>query len=352
MFRWASFLSYAVVTAATPGPNNIMSMSNAGRLGFRKSFPFNLGIWIGFSLVMLICSFFCNTLSAIIPKIKTPMLILGALYMLFLAWKTFKSPSVIDESHARSSLFSGFILQFINPKIYVYGILSMEAYILPYYHAQPVPLVIFSLLLAWIGLGLCLSIRVVRYRRACRRAVEAGETIPVPGRGAARFRGAAPLLYTVLGIAIVLLVLAGVTSFGAERTTFDEGGYSRVTVGHSVLADTKEYRTFSDQGDLWLESYDCKAPWLASMICGSLRKAEGNEKQLHYYNHDHGTVELTEADLGYDMAWIYAWDGGNGLIIRQGNRVIHMEAEKLDLTDRTVVEEQLVWLEQAACTLT
>ena len=213
-------------------------------------------------------------------------------------------------------------------------------------------MLLMALLLAWIGLGLCLSIRVVRYRRACRRAVEAGEAIPVPGQGAARFRGAAPLLYTVLGIAIVLLVLAGFTSFGAERTTFDEGGYSRVTVGHSVLADTKEYRTFSDQGDLWLESYDCKAPWLASMICGSLRKAEGNEKQLHYYNHDHGTVELTEADLGYDMAWIYAWDGGNGLIIRQGNRVIHMEAEKLDLTDRTVVEEQLVWLEQAACTLT
>ena len=160
MFRWASFLSYAVVTAATPGPNNIMSMSNAGRLGFRKSFPFNLGIWIGFSLVMLICSFFCNTLSAIIPKIKTPMLILGALYMLFLAWKTFKSPSVIDESHARSSLFSGFILQFINPKIYIYCIVSMEAYILPYYQGQWKALIFFALLLAFIGFAftLCWSL--------------------------------------------------------------------------------------------------------------------------------------------------------------------------------------------------
>lgn len=40
MFNWLNFLSYAVITAITPGPNNIMSMSNAGRLGFRKSFPF------------------------------------------------------------------------------------------------------------------------------------------------------------------------------------------------------------------------------------------------------------------------------------------------------------------------
>ena len=31
MFHWASFLTYAVVTAVTPGPNNLMSMSNGGR---------------------------------------------------------------------------------------------------------------------------------------------------------------------------------------------------------------------------------------------------------------------------------------------------------------------------------
>ena len=151
MFSWVSFLSYAVATAVTPGPNNIMSMSNASRLGFRKSFPFNLGIWIGFSLVMLVCTFFCNTLSAVIPKIKTPMLILGALYMLWLAWKTFKSSSVIEESHSRSSLLSGLVLQFINPKIYIYCIVSMEAYILPFYQGQWRALVFFALLLAFIG---------------------------------------------------------------------------------------------------------------------------------------------------------------------------------------------------------
>ena len=39
MFPWFSFLTYAVVTAMTPGPNNIMSMSNAGRKGFQKALP-------------------------------------------------------------------------------------------------------------------------------------------------------------------------------------------------------------------------------------------------------------------------------------------------------------------------
>lgn len=151
MFSWLHFLSYAVVTAVTPGPNNLMSMSNAGRVGFRRSFPFNLGIWAGFSAVMLICVFFCSALSAILPKIKTPMLVVGALYMLWLAWKTLQSPSVLREDSRRGGFLSGLLLQFINPKIYVYGMVSMEAYILPFYHGQWSALIFFALLLAFIG---------------------------------------------------------------------------------------------------------------------------------------------------------------------------------------------------------
>lgn len=156
MFSWLNFLSYAVVTAVTPGPNNIMSMSNAGRLGFRKSFPFNLGIWAGFSIVMLVCTFFCNMLSEIIPKIKMPMLIIGAIYMLWLAWKTVKRSSVIEEKQSKSSFISGALLQFINPKIYIYCIVSMEAYILPYYQGEWLTLILFALLLAFIGFAFTL----------------------------------------------------------------------------------------------------------------------------------------------------------------------------------------------------
>lgn len=151
MFPWYSFLTYAVITAATPGPNNIMSMSNAGRLGFRRALPFNLGIWVGFTLVMALCTLFCTALSALIPAIRLPMLVLGAAYMLYLAWGTFRSSDVIQEDHAREGFRSGLLLQFINPKIYLYGIMSMEAYILPYYSGQPAVLLFFALLLAFIG---------------------------------------------------------------------------------------------------------------------------------------------------------------------------------------------------------
>lgn len=152
MFSWLNFLSYAVATAATPGPNNLMSLSNAGRLGFRRAFPFNLGIWAGFTVVMLLCTAFCGALSELVPRIRMPMLAVGAAYMLYLAWKTFRSPPVTDGGgQAKSGFFSGLTLQFVNPKIYIYCLVSMEAYILPSYQGRWTALAGFALLLAFIG---------------------------------------------------------------------------------------------------------------------------------------------------------------------------------------------------------
>lgn len=151
MFNWFSFLTYADVTAVTPGPNNIMSMSNGSRKGFRNALPFNFGIGVGFLIVMCLCTICCSLLSTLIPKIKTPMLIVGAIYMLHLAWQTFRSSDSIEENHSRDGFLSGLFLQFINPKIYIYCIMSMEAYILPFYNGQYVKLFGFAILLAFIG---------------------------------------------------------------------------------------------------------------------------------------------------------------------------------------------------------
>lgn len=151
MFSWLNFLTYAIITAATPGPNNIMSMSNAGRLGFKKAMPFNLGIWCGFSVVMVICTLFCSMLTKILPMLRFPMVVLGATYMLYLAWTTWNSTPNLESEQIKSGFISGFALQFINPKIIIYGILSMETYILPHYSNQPIILCGFAFLLAFIG---------------------------------------------------------------------------------------------------------------------------------------------------------------------------------------------------------
>lgn len=151
MFQWIHFLTYAVVTTSTPGPNNIMSMSNAGRVGLRKAYPFNLGIWVGFTTVMILCTVLSRVLNEVMPMIKTPMLVIGASYMLYLAYRTWNRSGEIEEKQVKNGFLSGLLLQFVNPKIFLYGMISMESYILPYFHHQPLVLLGFAIVLASIG---------------------------------------------------------------------------------------------------------------------------------------------------------------------------------------------------------
>ncbi len=151
MFIWFDFLIYALVTAITPGPNNIMSMSNAGRLGFKKALPFNLGIFGGFLIVVSLCTFFSSLLSVYIPVVELPMLLGGAGYIMFLAWKTWQAKDIVENEPITNSFFCGLVLQFINPKLYIYSIVSMDAYILPYYGENIWVLVFFAFLLSFIG---------------------------------------------------------------------------------------------------------------------------------------------------------------------------------------------------------
>lgn len=151
LFPISDFLIYCFVTAYTPGANNLLSMSNAARLGFRKSFRFNLGITMGFLIVMSVCTFFSSTLYSTIPKIKIFMQILGAAYMLYLAWKVWKTPSDFEVEKGRESGFlAGMVLQFMNPKIYIYAITAMSLYILPVFHST-IALICFTLILTVIG---------------------------------------------------------------------------------------------------------------------------------------------------------------------------------------------------------
>ena len=62
MFHLYDFLIYCFITAYTPGANNLLSMSNAIRLGLRRSIRFNLGILAGFAIVMSVCTAFSATL--------------------------------------------------------------------------------------------------------------------------------------------------------------------------------------------------------------------------------------------------------------------------------------------------
>ncbi len=151
MFNWYAFWVYVIVTAVSPGPNNLLSMSNGSQKGLVRALPFNFGIGAGLTVVMIGCAVFCSVLTSVLPKIQLVMRFIGAAYMLYLAWTTFVGDGKMDAEGAAGGFLSGLLLQFVNPKIFVYGIVSLQVYILPTYAGRPWALLGFAALLSAVG---------------------------------------------------------------------------------------------------------------------------------------------------------------------------------------------------------
>ncbi|MEI2463512.1 LysE family transporter [Niallia taxi] len=147
-----SFLLYVTVTSFTPGPNNIMAMAFANKYGLRKTVGFCIGVSAGFFIIMLLCSYFNLILNSFMPKIEFGMTILGAVYMLYLAYKIAfsKDGGQEKEEDKNNSFLAGMLLQFINPKGILYGITVIATFILPYHDSQ-LSLLLFAIFLALIG---------------------------------------------------------------------------------------------------------------------------------------------------------------------------------------------------------
>jgi threonine/homoserine/homoserine lactone efflux protein len=145
-----SFLIFALVSTYSPGPNNILSMNYASRVGFRKSYLFNIGILVGRSFTMSLCALFTGLLFDYIPKIQFPMRIIGAIYMLYLAWKCLYNTINMNTEEFKISIMNGIFVQFVNIKAFISGVNIMSSYIVPYFQ-EKTHILGFALLFAFIG---------------------------------------------------------------------------------------------------------------------------------------------------------------------------------------------------------
>jgi len=158
VFQTGAFLSYVIVVSFTPGPNNILSMVNASRDGFKKTLRFLLGIFTGFFTLLLLSSYFNLVLFSLMPKIKLLMSIVGASYMTYLAIKIMKSKKAPEGDEDTSdkgtrkinSYSTGLAMQFVNPKGVLYCITVVANFIIPFYKSGII-LFLFSLFLALVG---------------------------------------------------------------------------------------------------------------------------------------------------------------------------------------------------------
>ncbi len=150
--NFLAFAMYVVVTTFTPGPNNLMAMSNGLHTGFRRTIRFLIGVFAGFVVVMSVCAFVNFAFMKLLPSIHIWLNLFGAAYMIYLAVHIMRSkPHLEEENEGLNTLTAGFTMQLINTKAILYGITVFSNFIIPAYKSIP-QLVLFSLLLAFIAL--------------------------------------------------------------------------------------------------------------------------------------------------------------------------------------------------------
>lgn len=168
-----NFFVYALVNAFTPGPGNILALNTVTNYGWKKGRPLFWGIFAGYYAVQIICAVFVYGVGAFLPHALQVMKYIGAAYILWLAIHIAISKPEVSEEQGSAAFAKGFLLQFVNVKIYMFGITALTGFITAYSRALwtlvGVELLIATMgtiaTLTWIGAGLLIQKFYVRHYR-------------------------------------------------------------------------------------------------------------------------------------------------------------------------------------------
>ena len=127
------FLSMAlfwIVSAYTPGPNNVVASYSGFNFGIRKTIPHIFGVTFGFTSVVFALTIGLVNVFKLFPIIQTILKYLGSLFLIYLAYKiSFSKSSNESKNENPISFLDTFIFQFLNPKGVLIGIIIVSTYV-------------------------------------------------------------------------------------------------------------------------------------------------------------------------------------------------------------------------------
>ena len=125
------FMLFAFVASITPGPTNILVLSNSARFGFRATLPIILGACAGAALLVLVVGSGFGQSLVQLPKLQTAMQWIGIAWLNYLAWQIFSAPTRAIEADTRQKPLSPIgaaSLQLINPKSWMMALAVVSVF--------------------------------------------------------------------------------------------------------------------------------------------------------------------------------------------------------------------------------
>ncbi len=144
---------FVLVTAITPGPNNIMLLSSGLNFGVRRSWPHLLGVSLGFAFMTALVGLGLGVVFERVPALYTILQIVGTGYLLWLAWRIGTADPQLhvgDNPAAPLTFLQAAAFQWVNPKGWVMAVGAISAYAA----IAPFPMNVGLITALWLIIGL------------------------------------------------------------------------------------------------------------------------------------------------------------------------------------------------------
>lgn len=124
-----ALVAFSFVSAATPGPNNVMLVASAANFGVARTLPHMAGIAGGLALMVVLIGFGLAQVFEAAPWILSALKALCALYLLYLAFRiaTASKPGEGRSGRPLSALQAA-LFQWVNPKAWAMTLGAVTIY--------------------------------------------------------------------------------------------------------------------------------------------------------------------------------------------------------------------------------
>jgi threonine/homoserine/homoserine lactone efflux protein len=130
---FAGLIAFSVVSAFTPGPNNLMALASGANFGYRRTLPHILGVCLGFSVMLALVGAGLGKLFEALPAAYTILKFAALGYLMFLAWKIATSGHIGEGREAEDpiTLLGSAMFQWVNPKAWIASITIVTSFTNP-----------------------------------------------------------------------------------------------------------------------------------------------------------------------------------------------------------------------------
>lgn len=114
-----SLITFAFVSAMTPGPNNTMLMASGVNFGFERTRPHILGVVIGFTIMILAVGLGVGRVFSLFPPLYAALRVVSVGYLLWLAWRIGTAGAtnpIVGEEAQPMTFLEAALFQWVNPK--------------------------------------------------------------------------------------------------------------------------------------------------------------------------------------------------------------------------------------------